>query len=77
MQAEDHYSTSLNKNALYLWNKCSGKEISKKHYNNKTFRGFHNRHKKGLKKAFEEDIFEVRSKEEDKKAVKLLRAFYQ
>eukprot|EP00957_Ditylum_brightwellii_P168086 12795951-Ditylum_brightwellii.AAC.1 len=63
MQAEDNYCLSLNKNALCLWNKFSGKEIPKKHHNNKSFRGFYNRHMKGLKKAFKEGEFEVRYKE--------------
>eukprot|EP00957_Ditylum_brightwellii_P035627 2701068-Ditylum_brightwellii.AAC.1 len=48
--------------ALYLWNKCSEKEILKKHHNKKAYKGFYNRHMKSLKEAFEEGTFEVRYK---------------
>eukprot|EP00957_Ditylum_brightwellii_P185240 14105814-Ditylum_brightwellii.AAC.1 len=63
MQAKDHYCLSLNKNTMYLWNKGSGKEIPKKHCNNKSYKVSYKKHMKGLKKTFEEGIFEVRYKE--------------
>eukprot|EP00957_Ditylum_brightwellii_P209796 15363288-Ditylum_brightwellii.AAC.1 len=64
MQAEDHYCLLLNKNTVYLWNKGSTKKIPKKHCNNKTYKSPYKKHMEGLKKAFEEGIFEVRYKEE-------------
>eukprot|EP00957_Ditylum_brightwellii_P101963 7771649-Ditylum_brightwellii.AAC.1 len=49
MQTEDNYCLTLNENALCLWNKFSRKEISKKHCNQEAYKGFYNRHMKGLK----------------------------
>eukprot|EP00957_Ditylum_brightwellii_P181339 13813866-Ditylum_brightwellii.AAC.1 len=62
IQAEDNCHLSLNENALCLWNKCYGKEILKKHCNNKAYKDFYNKHTKGLKEAFKGGIFEVRYK---------------
>eukprot|EP00957_Ditylum_brightwellii_P072382 5501277-Ditylum_brightwellii.AAC.1 len=63
IHAEDHYHLSFNENSLCFWFKCPGKEIPKKHCNNKAFRSFYNRHIKDIKEALKEGIFEVRYKE--------------
>eukprot|EP00957_Ditylum_brightwellii_P186444 14195179-Ditylum_brightwellii.AAC.1 len=61
--AGDHYCLLLNKNTVCLWNTGSVKEIPKKYHNNKTYQTSYKKHIEGLKKAFEEGIFEVRYKE--------------